>query len=70
MQTRVNISLSADTLERLDQYALEHHMNRSQAITDLTWNAKVKYSQVRGQIELEEYLKQEKKKGSRPSSRN
>ena len=47
---RVNIYLSADTLERLKQYAFEHHTSVSHAITDLTWQAKVKNEQIRGQV--------------------
>ena len=33
MVKRTNISLESDTLERIDQYAMENHCNRSQAIT-------------------------------------
>ena len=49
---RVNIYLSIDTLERLKQYAFEHHTNVSHAITDLVWQAKVKNEQIRGQLNL------------------
>lgn len=49
MKKRVNISLSEDTIERLKQYAWEHHTNVSQAITDWIWSEKVKNSQIRGQ---------------------
>lgn len=49
---RVNIYLSMDTLERLKQYAFEHHTNVSHAITALVWQAKVKNEQVRGQLGL------------------
>ncbi len=49
MKQRVNISLSEDTIERLKQYAWEHHTNVSQAITDWIWSAKVKNEQIRGQ---------------------
>ena len=49
MKKRVNISLSEDTLERLKQYAWEHHTNVSQAITDWIWSEKVKNFQIRGQ---------------------
>ncbi len=49
---RVNISLDKDTAERLKQYAFEQHKTVSQVITDWTWNAKVKYSQIRGQMSL------------------
>ena len=53
MKTRLNVSLSEDTVERLKQYAYEHHTNVSQAITDWIWSAKVKNSQIRGQQTLE-----------------
>ena len=57
MVQRLNISLSGDTVERLDQYAYEQHCNsRSQAITHLLWEAKVKNAQLRGQIGLDEYM--------------
>lgn len=50
---RVNITLDADTKERLEQYAFENHLGSiSAAITDLAWKAKVKNSQVRGQTML------------------
>mgnify|MGYP002627095709 CR=1 FL=1 len=49
IKKRVNISLSEDTIERLEQYAWEHHTNVSQAITDWIWSEKVKKSQIRGQ---------------------
>lgn len=52
-KTRVNISLSEDTLERLKQYAYENHTTVSGAITDWIWNkAKVKNSQIQGQTTL------------------
>jgi metal-responsive CopG/Arc/MetJ family transcriptional regulator len=53
---RVNISLEGDTLDRLDQYACEQHKTRSQAITDLVWQAKVKYEQLRGQYTISDLL--------------
>lgn len=58
---RTNISLTPDTLERLDQYAFENHMNRSQAITQLVWNAKVKKEQLRGQMNVNEFLSADSK---------
>ena len=48
-KVRINISLSPDTVEGLKQYAYEQHKTISQAITDWTWNAKVKNEQIRGQ---------------------
>ena len=57
MQQRVNISIGEDTLERLDQFAFEQHMSRSQAITALVWKAGVKGTQIRGQLSVDEMLK-------------
>lgn len=34
-----SFSLSANTIARLEQYAKEHHTNKSQAVTDLIWAA-------------------------------
>ena len=64
---RVNISVDGDTLERLDQYAFEQHKTRSQAITDLVWQAKVKYEQLRGQYSISDLLAKpgQGQKGSR-----
>ena len=56
MQCRINISIRDDTLNRLDQLAFEEHKSRSQAITDLVWNAKVKNQQIRGQTSMESWL--------------
>jgi hypothetical protein len=52
MKQRVNISLTEDTAERLRMYAWENHKTLSQAVTDWTWAAKVKNSQIRGQETL------------------
>lgn len=49
-KVRINISLDMDTVERLKQYAYEHHTTVSHAITDLIWAAKVKNENLRGQI--------------------
>ena len=52
-KVRVNITLDADTKERLEQYAWENHLGSiSAAITDLAWRAKVKNTQLRGQQTL------------------
>lgn len=40
-KVRVNISITSDTAERLKQYALEHHTNVSQAITNWIWSEKL-----------------------------
>lgn len=55
-KTRVNITLYPDTLERLKQYAFENHTTVSAVIENWTWSAKVKNSQIRGQIPFEELL--------------
>lgn len=51
-KVRVNVSLDPDTHERLKQYAYEHHVTVSQAITDWIWSTKVKNENVRGQMTL------------------
>lgn len=50
---RVNIYLSADTAERLKQYAWENHTSVSHAITQWIWHTKVKNEQIRGQATLD-----------------
>ena len=52
-KTKVNLSLSEDTAERLKQFAFENHKTVSQAVTDWIWNEKVKYEQIRGQTSIE-----------------
>ena len=54
MKQRINISVTPDTVERLKQYAWEHHRNVSQSITEWIWSVKVKNDQVRGQKNLNE----------------
>jgi len=51
---RVTISITEDTHERLRQYAYENHLSNgvSGAIEQLTWQAKVKNAQVRGQMSI------------------
>jgi len=56
MVKRINISLSCDTLERLDAIALENHFNRSQVISQLIWQTKVKNPQARGQMTVDDFL--------------
>lgn len=53
MKTRINISVSEDTAERLRQYAFEHHTTVSGAITTWIWAQKVKGEILRGQQVLE-----------------
>ena len=53
MTQRVNISLSTDTLEHLDQYAFENHKSRSQVITDYVWSLKTKNQVLRSQMHIE-----------------
>lgn len=67
MTVRINISITCDTLDRLDQYAFENHSSRSKAITDLVWKAHVKNAQLRGQISLDEYMN---KHGSKKAKKN
>ena len=50
---RVNLSMDPDTLDRLRQYAWEHHSSLSKAVTDLVWSAKVQNSQIRGQMVMD-----------------
>lgn len=52
-KVRLNLSLDEDTLERMCQYAWENHSTLSKAVTDLIWAAKVKNTQVRGQLSLD-----------------
>lgn len=53
-RTRINISLSHDTAERLRQYAFEHHCCISQAVTQWIWAQKVSGEQLRGQMSLDQ----------------
>ena len=53
MKTRINVSLTEDTVERLKLYAWEHHTTVSQAISNWIWSAKVKNDQIRGQLTME-----------------
>lgn len=53
-KVRVNISIEPDTHERIKQYAFENHMNVSQAITKLIWDANVKNAQLKGQMSFAE----------------
>lgn len=48
-KTRINISITSDTADRLKQYAYEHHTTVSQAITDWIWSQKVKFENLPGQ---------------------
>ena len=52
-KSRINISLDPDTKERLKMYAWENHATVSKAVTDLVWAAKVRNSQIRGQMTME-----------------
>lgn len=40
-KTRLHISVTPDTLERLKQYAQEHHTTVSQSITDWIWSVRL-----------------------------
>lgn len=50
---RICITLDQDTKERLKMYAWENHSTISKAVTDLVWAAKVRNSQIRGQLSLD-----------------
>lgn len=52
LKVHLNLSVTPDTAERLRLYAWENHTSISQAITDWIWTAKVKGSQVRGQLSM------------------
>jgi len=51
-KTRVNISITPDTAQRLKQYAYEHHTTVSQAITDWIWKQKITFENLPGQSKL------------------
>lgn len=50
---KVTVTMTPDTIERLEQLAYETHSSKSKAITDLIWAAKVKNTNVRGQISID-----------------
>jgi len=50
----MNIYISADTIERLRQYAADHHTTVSQAVTDWIWKQKVSEGQVKGQMSIDQ----------------
>ena len=52
-KARICITLDQDTKERLEMYAWENHSTVSKAVTDLIWGAKVRNSQIRGQLSME-----------------
>lgn len=47
---RMNISLSRDTKQRLQEYAKENHTTVSQVITNLIWNTNLKNTYVANQM--------------------
>lgn len=55
-QVRINRDwvkeLDIDTLERLLQFSYENHTSPAQAITNWIWKAKVKNTNIRGQLSL------------------
>lgn len=53
-KTRINISITEDTAERLKQFAYENHTTVSQTITDWIWSKKVKGENLKGQTKLNE----------------
>lgn len=56
-KSKLNLYLADDTIERLKQYAYEHHMTPSHAVTQWIWSVKVQYVNLPGQ----EMIKGEKK---------
>ena len=52
-KVRICVTLDQDTKERLENYAWENHSTVSKAVTDLVWAAKVRNSQLRGQLSLD-----------------
>ena len=50
----MNIYISADTIERLRQYAADHHTTVSQAVMDWIWKQKVSEGQVKGQMSIDQ----------------
>lgn len=53
-KSKLNLYLEPDTIDRLRQYAYEHHMTASQAVTQWIWNTKVKYSNLPGQEKIDD----------------
>lgn len=47
---RMNISVSRDTKQRLQEYAKENHTTVSQVITNLIWNTNLKNTYVANQM--------------------
>jgi len=47
---RMNISVSRDTKQRLQEYARENHTTVSQVITNLIWNTNLKNTYVADQM--------------------
>lgn len=47
---RMNISVSRDTKQRLQEYAKENHTTVSQVITNLIWNTNLKNTYVADQM--------------------
>ena len=47
---RMNISVSMDTKQRLQEYARENHTTVSQVITNLIWNTNLKNTYVADQM--------------------
>lgn len=52
--SRRSVTIDDGTWERLEQYAWENHLvSVSAAIRELTWKAKVKNAEVKGQQKLD-----------------
>lgn len=56
---KCNLTLTPATKERLLQYAEDHHLTggMSAAVEQLIWNAKVSKSQIKGQENIDSFLK-------------
>ena len=50
-KTCTNIYIAADTKERLQKYAEQHHKSMSQAITDWIWSQPVDEKPVKTEME-------------------
>ena len=67
LKVRVNLSLTPDTAERLEQYAWDNHLSgASAAVTELVWKAKVTKGSIPGQMtfaDVEYEVRKAQKKG-------
>lgn len=52
MKSKLNLYLEQDTIDRIRQYAYEHHMTASQAVTQWIWKEKMKNENLPGQTNI------------------